>query len=339
MSRFNIAEHVPVSGSVSYTDLAQKAGAGHSVLRKALRQLMTLHVFDEPEPEFVAHTAASKRLLVRGVKLNNQFLVRETLKWAAFQVDAIDMWGNDSSDPTHTPHNLAFNTDKPVFEWLREDPVRAGEFAEIMEYLFKQNSRGHVRLMNSYDWAALGDATMVDVGGSSGHCSVIVAQANPHITCIVQDLPNVVARAGDPATTIVPPGLRDRITFKEHDLLQPQEVAADVYFMRMVLHDWPDAFCEKALAHTADAMARRGPGARLLIVDSILPTAGDWPAVLERPVRVADLQMNLAHGGKERQLDEWAALFRRGHPRLAIRRVVKDATSPLAILELHLTEA
>ncbi|TDZ14713.1 O-methyltransferase aurJ [Colletotrichum orbiculare MAFF 240422] len=335
VARYNVADSIPTTGSISYRTLAEQTGTGHGQLRKALRHLMTLRVFAEPAPEHVGHTAASKRLLARGVRLNNGFLCRETFKMAAFQVDAIDKWGHDSADADRTAHNMAHGTELPIFRYLRETSLRADDFGELMAYLFKSASRGHERLLGSYDWAALGAVTMVDVGGSTGHCSVVVARANPDMKFVVQDLPHVVASASNPATCTVPADLRGRITFQGHDMMQPQPVVADVYFMRMVLHDWSDPACEKALAQLAGAMERR-PGSRLLVVDSILPPAGQWPTVVERPIRVADLQMGLVHNGKERQLDEWADLFRRGDARFFISRIVQQERSPLAIMEVML---
>ena len=302
-----------------------------------LRHLMTLRVFAEPEPETVKHTAASKLLLDRGTFLNTKFISHDTFQTAAVHLKALEKWGHETLAPNETAHNIAHNSDKPFFEWLRDEPKGAQDFADLMAYLFKSSARGHTSLLESYDWNKLGKITMVDVGGSSGHCSIAIAKVNPDMTFIVQDLPNIAAQSSDPATTIVPPELRDRITFQGHDMLEEQPVLADAYFMRMVLHDWPDDFCVKALANIAKAMARR-QGSRLYIVDSVLPAPSELLTVLERPMRVADLQMTIIHNGMERQLDEWDALFRRGHQALAIQRVVRMPQSPHAIIELQLDE-
>ncbi|KAH9865611.1 hypothetical protein J1614_009196 [Plenodomus biglobosus] len=254
---------------------------------------------------------------------------------AVSQNDAIDKWGHDSAAVNQSAHNIGNNTDQDFFEYIRESSFRSEKFAELMSYLFKIASRGNERLLGLYDWASLGNCTMVDVGGSTGHCSVFVARCSPAINFIIQDLPLVVARSSDPETSTVPLDLQNRISFQAHNIMESQPVVAEVYFLRMILHDWSDPDCEKVFSHLAAAMEKK-PGSRSLIVDSILPRPGTLPTVVERPMRAADLQMGLVFNGKERHYEEWESLLRRGHPLLAIKRVVQEDQGPMAIIEVSL---
>ncbi|TIC91227.1 O-methyltransferase bik3 [Colletotrichum higginsianum] len=222
VSRYNVAEHIPVDGSISYTILAAKSGTGIVQLRKALRHLMTLRVFHESEPEHVTHSAASKTLLDSGVKLYNSFLCNETSKLAVFQTDAIEKWGHDCVEPDQTAHNIAHRTNKPIFQYLSENPARAADFGQLMRYLFKTAAIDSEMLLQSYNWSALGAATVVDVGGSTGHCSVFIAKTNPALSFIVQDLQHVIADASDPAKCVVPAEMSNRIVFQVHDMMDPQ---------------------------------------------------------------------------------------------------------------------
>ncbi|RAK70971.1 S-adenosyl-L-methionine-dependent methyltransferase [Aspergillus fijiensis CBS 313.89] len=62
--RFDIARHVPVNGEISFRELAEKCGFDEANLRRTLRFAMAYHhVFHEPRKGFVAHTAASRRLV------------------------------------------------------------------------------------------------------------------------------------------------------------------------------------------------------------------------------------------------------------------------------------
>jgi 6-hydroxytryprostatin B O-methyltransferase len=45
-------------------------------------------------------------------------------------------------------------------------------------------------LVNGVDWASFGEATVVDVGGVSGHISFALAEAFPSLRFVVQDLPD-----------------------------------------------------------------------------------------------------------------------------------------------------
>ncbi|OHF00081.1 O-methyltransferase [Colletotrichum orchidophilum] len=339
VSRFQVAESIPLQGAVSYADLASKTGTEVTQLKRALRHLMALHVFVEPEPGRVAHTASSKRLVEsRGVRLYNEFVSRDTFKLAAFQLDAIEKWGHGGTQPDQAAHNIVFGTDKPLFAYFAENPAKMSDFSELMEFMSKSRFQTADHLINGFDWASLGPAKMVDMGGNVGHCSAQIVVANPEMTSVVQDLPEVVARARSPKNSAVPAELREsgRVTFMEHDLFAPQPVDADVYFMRMILHDWSDDKCVTILRHVVAALARR-PGARLLIMDTVLPQPGEWPTVTERPMRSMDLQMALMTNAKERDFGEFEALFRRADPRLSIRNVVKPLGSLMSLLEVFLS--
>ncbi|OJJ95013.1 hypothetical protein ASPACDRAFT_48117 [Aspergillus aculeatus ATCC 16872] len=62
--RFDTARHVPVHGEISFRELAEKCGFDEANLRRTLRFAMAYHhVSQEPRKGFVAHTAASRRLV------------------------------------------------------------------------------------------------------------------------------------------------------------------------------------------------------------------------------------------------------------------------------------
>ncbi|EFQ36626.1 O-methyltransferase [Colletotrichum graminicola] len=342
VSRFQIAQHVPVHGAISYPDLASKTGTGLGQLKRALRHLMTLHVFVEPQPGRVAHTASSRRLVdSRGVRLYNEFVSRDTLRLAAFQLDAIDRWGHDCVEPDKAAHNIAFATEKPLFAYFAENPAKMSEFGDLMAFMATSRFQSGEHLINAFPWASLGPAKMVDMGGNVGHCSAqVAAVADQRMTFVVQDLPEVVARARGRDNDAVPVALIEsgRLAFMEHDLFAPQPVTdADIYLLRMILHDWSDDKCVEILRHIAAALEGR-PAARLLVMDTVLPPSREWPSVVERPMRSMDLQMALMTNAKERDLGEFEALFRRADARFSICNVVKPVGSLMSLLEVALSQ-
>jgi hypothetical protein len=56
-----------------------------------------------------------------------------------------------------------------------------------------------------------------------------------------------------------------------HDFFKPQPItSAAVFLLRVVLHDWPDAYAQRILLRLREAAA---PGTRLVLADFVLPLA------------------------------------------------------------------
>jgi hypothetical protein len=55
------------------------------------------------------------------------------------------------------------------------------------------NNKGFepIHLVNAYPWATMGLKVFVDIVGSHGMMSIVLAQNVPSIECIVQELPEV----------------------------------------------------------------------------------------------------------------------------------------------------
>ena len=113
-----------------------------------------------------------------------------------------------------------------------------------------------------------------------------------------------------------------RIAFVEHDFFQPQPLKnAAIYFMRYIIHDWPDNEAQKILENVRDAMSTTS---RLLICDRILvPTyrkkADEKDSVETAPSPLlanwansassgADLLMMTNFNAKERTVEEFYTL-------------------------------
>ena len=77
--------------------------------------------------------------------------------------------------------------------------------------------------------------------------------------------------------------------------------AADAYLTKSILHDWPDDRCVEILQ-----TLRRGlhDGGVLLVVETVLGRPG-----FEQTAAFSDLNMLVMPGGRERTVEEYAALY------------------------------
>lgn len=130
----------------------------------------------------------------------------------------------------------------------------------------------------------------------------------------------------------VPDSIRSRITFQGHDFFHPQPVRdADVYLLRMILHDWPREEAQKILSHLAASLRS---GARILVMDTVLPNPGTVPVSEEALLRVRDMTMMQTFNSHERGMDEWEELVQAADPALNISHAIQPVGSAMTILEV-----
>jgi predicted O-methyltransferase YrrM len=177
---------------------------------------------------------------------------------------------------------------------------------------------------------------VVDVGGSAGHASVALAQAFPELRFVVQDLEYVVRRTVEEGA-VEKAGVGGRLELMAQDFFRVQPVRdADVYLLRQILHDWPD---ESAVQILQNLMPSLKPGARVLMMDQVVPAPGTLAKPREREARTVDLVVMSHFNGKQRDLDDWKEIVAAADKRLRVQRVVQPKASGLAIIELALDEA
>jgi 6-hydroxytryprostatin B O-methyltransferase len=332
---FNLAQAVPLNGSISYAELAAKTKVDADQMKRSIRQGIQTHVFYEPQPGYVGHTAASKLLLKPQIAGSAAYIVDDSLIIAANVMSALEKWGHGSQEPNEAGLSYAFKTDKPMFQFFEEDELRRQRFSFLMRQIGTTHLMSTDHVATGFDWASLGECTIVDVGGNRGHCAIPIARANPKATIIVQDLPELVLHAQSPEGNIIPPDLRDRITFMAHNFYEPQPIRADVYFIRLILHDYSDKYAARILSALIPAMK---PGNRLILMEQILPPVGAAPPPVEHFLRTMDLVMWSILNGKERELGEFTALLKEVDQRLNIKNVVSTPGSSLSIIEILMEE-
>ncbi|KAK8069583.1 hypothetical protein PG994_006199 [Apiospora phragmitis] len=226
----------------SNEDLAAATGASPTLVKRISCACVSMGMLNEQGPDLYASFAK----------------LPEYLRNTKFQNPEIALDG---------PFQYA-NEQKPAFAWLTEHPE---VFEAFHNYI-------HTLRQHRPSWTDMyppqsrlveglkphGDASaFVDVGSSIGQILQDSRTAVPQCTgrLVLQELPEVITAATEKCV-----GADGRIELQAHDFFTPQPVkGARAYFMRTVLHDWPDEQCRKILTQLKDAME---PGySRILISD------------------------------------------------------------------------
>ncbi|CEO58344.1 hypothetical protein PMG11_03074 [Penicillium brasilianum] len=327
---FGIFSRVPSTGSITYSELAADAGVPERTLKTVARMIMTSQVFYEPQPGSIAHTATSAQF-VTNQSLSDwaQFMCEASVPAALSLVVATERWPTSQSR-TETAYNVAANTDLPFFDHLATLPERTRQFAGYMKNVTSSEGTKLDHLLSGFNWAGLGSAKIVDVGGSTGNAGMALATSFPELNITVQDLPE---NAAEGAATLKPE-LASRVTFQAHDFFQPQPViGADIYLLRMILHDWAIPEAVRILQQLVPAMRR---GSRIVIMDSVLPRPGSIASTKERLLRVRDLTMLQVFNSCERDLDDWIHLLSLADKRLRLTDVAQPRGSVMSLLTVSL---
>ncbi|KAI4153245.1 MAG: hypothetical protein L6R39_001627 [Caloplaca ligustica] len=208
-------------------------------------------------------------------------------------------------------------------------PSRATAFAGAMSYHAKLPGFSPAYLVSAFPWDTFNsEVTVVDVGGGLGHVSEALIAHSPQVTCVVQDSTEVVAQAQEKKLSAE---LQGRIKFQSHDFFSPQPIKdADVYLLRLILHDWSDKYAVMILRALIPALK---PGARIVVNDRVIPALGEAHYLVEREGRDYDMYMLAFQNAKERTAGDWKTLFGLVDERLSVSRVVQPSNSALAIVE------
>lgn len=278
-------------------------------LKRVIRYAITNHVFQEPEPGVITHTAASRLLaqdkqLKAWVGLNTE----DIYPASAHVIDALKEYP-EATSPLRTGFNIAFNTiDKePMFATFGKDAKRAKSMGLAMNSLTGGEGYEVSYLVHGYDFSDV-DATggmLVDIGGSHGFVCVELARRYRNMQFVVQDLPKTVDSA--PRPIYEDPQVAKRITFEAHDFFteQPRR-GADVYFFRWIMHNHSTVYAVQILRNLIPALR---PGSRVIINEICLQEPGTEEPWDNRLMRGMDLVMMTLLNAQERDEREFRELF------------------------------
>lgn len=138
------------------------------------------------------------------------------------------------------------------------------------------------------------DVLLVDIGGGRGGDLQAFHERFPELSgrLVLQDLAHVLETADLPS----------EIEIQAHSFFDEQPIKhAKAYYLRTVLHDWPDKQAVEILVRIREAM---GPDSLLLIHEKAMPETNiPWMAA------IGDMTMMTAFSSAERTTKEWESLL------------------------------
>lgn len=289
-------------------ELAARTGAHRESLYRLLRTLAAHGVFAEAEPGRFAATPASA-LLRSGVMRDGVLLCGEVSGDGAWwqAVGALRQTVMSGEPAFEREHGVGF------FDYLGRHPECSDWFDRGMANFA---SAENPAIAGAYDFSAFGH--VIDVGGGQGGLLAEILAHHAALRATLFEQPQVLRH---PAY-LAAPAFEGRWSGVGGDFFESVPGGGDAYLLKRILHDWGDAPCVAILKACRAAM---GAHARLLVVDAVVP-----PGNTPHPAKVMDILMMVFATGRERTLDEFAALFAQAGLRLA---AVHPTPSTLSIVE------
>ncbi|KAJ5960189.1 O-methyltransferase family 2 [Penicillium vulpinum] len=290
--------------SLTVAQLEELTGASPSLLERILRYLAATDMIKETGVN--EYTANSITYALAGSEGDAMIYYGfDTIGPVVQAMPAFFVANNyqDVTVNTNTPFQKAHNTELTSFEWLVQQPKHFENMQRIMTALqgsewtegfdiFNDEARNIPFKPSSTAPKPSEKPFFVDVGGGHGHQCIELGKKHPNLLghLVLQDLPEAVEH--------LPP--INGVRAEAYDFFQPQPIiGAKFYYLRRIIHDWPDDRAAKILGNVRAAMS---PDSRVLIDDAVLPDTGaNWQSA------VADLAM-MTFGGKERTKHQWESL-------------------------------
>ena len=183
------------------------------------------------------------------------------------------------------------------WHYVRSHPDQAAFFDQAMT----SGAAARAEIVAAHiDLARVG--AVVDVGGGKGELLARLLSAQSHLTGIVVERPEVIAGA----ERSLDPSVRGRLRFHAASFFTDVPRGADLYILSRILHDWND---DRALDVLRTCRHSMDPGARVCVLESVLPDHQTIRPEDAIEAAVKDLNMLVLVGGQERTSAEYEGLL------------------------------
>ncbi len=275
------------NGWRSSDDLAAATSTCARSLYRLLRALASIGVFREDAHRRFALTPLGECL--------RSDASEPVGPWAVFvgQPEYRQSWGHLLHSVRTGENAFRHAHGMSIWEYRARNPEAGAIFDRAMT---TGSRRAANAILKACDFARF--ACVVDVGGGQGALLAAILAKHPSIRGVLFDQPHVVAGA---EPVLRPAGVADRCQVVGGNFFDAVPSGGDAYILRFVLDDWED---EQATSILQTCRRAVGPSGKLLVIEREISPPNEGAEG-----KLADLNMMVVPGGRERTRDEWAALF------------------------------
>jgi hypothetical protein len=309
--RLEIADHL-AAGPMTVEALASATGVNPDRLYRVLRALASVGIFEEQASRRFASNAAADLLRSEPGSLRDIALFMTNR--LHFQVYAEMLHSVRTGRPA-----VEQATGQPVFDLFARDTEESRLFNDAMTSM---SASIVPAVLNAYDFSDIG--LLVDVAGGHGHVLGSILRQYPAMRGVLFDLDHVIGGAHGHLRRL---GVTEQCQTVAGDFFTSVPAGGDAYLMKHIIHDWDDEQALVILGNIRTALDGR-PHGRVLLLEMVVPD-GPEPDLS----KLADLEMMVMPGGRERTAGEFSALLARAGFELT---EIVPTESPISVVEARL---
>ncbi|GAB2611312.1 phenazine-1-carboxylate N-methyltransferase PhzM [Streptomyces capparidis] len=304
-ARLGLPDHI-AAGRVTDAELAEATGAKEEGIRRLMRLLVAMGVFQGGPSTGYTGTPVSAALLERPGSMRDMCLL--------YGEEFYTAWGRAAECLTTLTAGFELAYGEPLYTYLDGHPDLADRFQRTMK-------AGNIFFDHVPEVFDFSGKTVVDCGGGNGHLLSVVLGAAPDARGKLLDRDHVIPIAREYLSRTVGP---DRVELFGGDMFQAVPEGGDVYLFCRVLAGWSDEAAVTAFEHARRGMA--GPSSRLLVLDRMVVDEGSTvlPALW-------DLHLLMTTGGRHRSVEQFRTLLdRAGYEVERIAELPMETTALIA---------
>ncbi|RBL90142.1 methyltransferase [Chitinophaga flava] len=307
-ARFNIAD-ILVAGPKDLESLAAETGTHAPSLYRLLRLLAANEIFEEVSPRVFANTPMATALIGNAHGSMKAFVLVQL-------GEIYNPWGEvvESVRTGKTAFDEHYRANLWSYYKAHED-----KGLNFMKGMTNLTQFADTAILEQYDFSPF--KTITDIGGGNGALLSAILKKTPNTSGIIFDEPYVITQTA--ALIAADTAIKNRCTTIGGNFFEQVPAGTDAYIMKLILHDWTDEDAIKILSVCSRAMRK---DSKILVIDGVVPEGNT-----HHGSKLADMNMLVTTGGRERSAAEFDELFRRSDLRLT--RVVDLSITEVSIVE------
>jgi predicted transcriptional regulator len=183
-----------------------------------------------------------------------------------------------------------------IFEYAGKNSEYSKVFNDAMSSYSAMHTAMVLEALNGYDFSNV--SQICEIGGGQGHLLSHLQSKYNHLNGTILELESVVNNQDSSWPTKM--GLQERCKYIKGSMFE-KVPSADLYIMKMILHDWNDDECKKILSNIHKSAADKST---IFIVEHIVPDP-----TTPHFSKLFDIHMMCATTGRERTIEEYKSIL------------------------------